>query len=309
MKTFLRSDGRRLRIVPGFRDRVLASRSSVTPRPDWTETQYTAAVERKVERAARLPAAISRWRGALDGAVVLDVGCGDGVNCLAIALQPVERVVGIDLELPLFASGEQGAQTRRLVGRVLERLDHGSGLDQALTRLPVSLAAMDAATMAFPDDSFDVLLSRSALEHMTPVERALAEMARVVRAGGLIHHSIDPYFWVRGCHKRGLVDVPWAHARLSLEDFRRLVTDTEGEATAAKRCRRLQTLNRFTLARWRALITAGPLEVLEWREEPTALAVSLLQEHPEVTETLLDGVEARDLVHGRIEAWLRVTKR
>src|SRR5438128_1513167 len=100
-------------------------------------------------------------------------------------------------------------------------------------------------TLPFPGDRFDVLLSRSALEHIVPVERALAEMARVVRPGGVIHHAVDPYYWLRGCHKRGLVDIPWAHARLSLEDFDRFVTEREGAAVAAQRRGRLQTLNRL----------------------------------------------------------------
>src|SRR5439155_162224 len=95
----------------------------------------------------------------------------------------------------------------------------------------------DAATLPFPGGSFDVLLSRSALEHIVPVERALAEMSRVVRPGGVIRHAVDPYYWLRGCHKRGLVDIPWAHARLSLEDFDRFVTEREGAAVAAQRHR------------------------------------------------------------------------
>ncbi|MGH7675402.1 MAG: class I SAM-dependent methyltransferase [Gemmatimonadales bacterium] len=308
MRTFVRADGRSLQVVPGFRDQVLAARPSVTPRPDWTEAQYAAAAVRKHQRAARLIADIARWRGSLDGAEVLDVGCGDGVNCLCIALHPVKRVVGIDLELPLLELDGKGAQTRRLAGRVLEQLDHGGGLDEVLHRRPVSFVAMDATSLALRDDSIDVLLTRSALEHVAPIERAVTDMARVVRPGGLIHLRIDPFFWVRGCHKRGLVDIPWAHARLSLADFRRFVTDSEGETAATARTRRLETLNRLTLVQWRAVVAAGPFELAEWREEPAALALTLLQEHPDVRDTLLRGVEERDLVHGRIEAWLRVSK-
>src|SRR5205814_643511 len=72
----------------------------------------------------------------------------------------------------------------------------------------VRFTRADAATLPFPGGSFAVLLSRSALEHIVPVERALAEMARVVRPGGVIRHAVDPYYWLRGCHKRGLVDIP-----------------------------------------------------------------------------------------------------
>jgi ubiquinone/menaquinone biosynthesis C-methylase UbiE len=299
--TFVRTDGRPLQVVPGFRDRVLASRPSVTPRPHWTKADYAAAADKKLQRARRLVAALAQRCAKLMGAAVLDVGCGDGINCLVLAERAVGRVVGVDLRLPLFAPDEAGAQTRRLAELVLQRLDPASRLAR--------FVRADAARLPFPDNRFDVLLSRSAMEHIAPVEQALAEMARVVRPDGLIHHSVDPYFWVRGCHKRGLVDIPWAHARLSLEDFRRFVTEREGEAIAAKRCGRLETLNRLTLAQWRSAIETGPFDVLEWTEERSAFAAALLGEYPDVLDSLREGVEPRDLVHGRLEIWLRVTKR
>ena len=306
MTTFVRDDGLPLRVVAGFRDRVLAYRPSVTPRPHWTPEQYAHAADKKLDRARRLIAEIGKRYDRLDGADVLDVGCGDGINCLVLA-SAAGRAVGVDLRLPLFEPDETGGQARRLSRLVLERLDAASWLD-VLPRQPARFARADATRLAFPDDRFDVLLSRSAMEHVAPVELALAEMARVVRPGGVIHHSVDPYFWLRGCHKRGLVDIPWAHARLSLGEFRRFVTASEGEAIAAKRCRRLETLNRLTLAQWWAVVEAGPCEILEWTEEPSPFAVALLEEYPEVLDSLADGVEPRDLVRGRLQIWLRVTK-
>ena len=308
MSTFVGADGRAVQVVPGFRDRVLAYRPSVTPRPHWTAADFERAADTKLRRADRLVTEIARRRDGLAGAVVLDVGCGDGINCLVLAHRGVERVLGLDLEPPMFRPDERGAQTRLLAGLVLERLDGGRSLVDVLAGNGVRFFRGDATRLSFADDSFDVLLSRSAMEHIVPVERALAEMARVVRPNGLIHHAIDPYFWLCGCHKRGLVDIPWAHARLSREEFRRFVLETEGEAVAAKRCERLDTLNRFTLAQWRAVIEAGPFQVLEWGEEPSDFASTVLEEFPEVRDSLTPGVEPRDLVHGRLEVWLRVRK-
>ena len=307
--TFVRADGRPLQVVPGFRDRVLGSRPSVTPRPDWTPDEYTKAADKKLTRARRLVAEVTKRHDGLDRAAVLDVGCGDGINCLVLAHGAVGRAVGVDLRLPLFEADARAAPARRLVQVVLQRL-HGAGrLANALALLPLRFVRADATRLAFPDACFDVLVSRSAMEHIAPVDRALAEMARIVRPGGVIHLRVDPYFWLRGCHKRGLVDIPWAHARMSLEDFRRFVRESEGAAMAATRCGRLQTLNRLTLDQWRAVIEAGPFEMLEWTEEPSDYALALLNEYPEVENSLVDGVERRDLVHGRIEVWLRVIPR
>src|SRR5947207_8970317 len=103
MKVFTRDDGRTLRMIPGFRDRVLsAPRVSVQPKPTWSGKDYQAAADKKWRHSQQLLAEFSRWGGALDGARVLEVGCGAGLDCLLLALHLVREVVGIDVHLPLF---------------------------------------------------------------------------------------------------------------------------------------------------------------------------------------------------------------
>jgi SAM-dependent methyltransferase len=257
----------------------------------------------------------------------------------------VREAVGIDLRLALFAPEETGESTRALVWKVLqseqarrrfqqpasadplpagtfrasrpmtivkrdqwipsEARDPEQAIREALAGLPVRLAQMDATRLDFADASFDWLLSRSAMEHIRPVKLALAEMARVVRPGGLIYLSIDPFFWVRGCHKRGVVDIPFAHARLTLAEYRRFVCEREGDSLAEKRCQRLETLNRFTLPQWREMIEAQPWDILDWNEEHSRIGEEVLEQSPDILDTLLPGVDKRDLVHERIRVWLR----
>jgi SAM-dependent methyltransferase len=303
---FDRDDGVELRIVDGFRERVRAApRESVQPKSGWTTADYEAAAEKKLRQSRGLLADLERWGGSLDGASVLELGCGAGIDSLLLGLHPVEHVVGIDLDFPLTAADEGGDRARRLTSLVLEKVGAEEGLEATLRQRPVQFVPMDATRMDFPDASFDLLVSRAALEHVIPIEGALAEMARVVRPGGLLRHAIDPFFWLKGCHKRGVVDLPWAHARLSPDEFRRFVAETEGEATAAKRSRHLETLNQLGLRQWRALIESGPFEIVDWFEQPSAFAQAMLEEHPDVPETLLDHVTARDLVCCSIKVWLR----
>jgi SAM-dependent methyltransferase len=306
---FTRDDGRTLRIVPGFRDRVLGYRASATPRPGWDEARYAAAAEKHIRRFGRLLDSLRRWRPAgLEGAALLDVGCGGGINCLlAAATQPVDQVVGVDLELQLPNDRPEFEPARRLAERVLRKHVPGLCLRDALPRLPLRFERMDARAMNFPDASFDVLLSRSAMEHLKPLDAALREMARVVRPGGVVHHAIDPFHWLRGCHKRGVVDIPWAHARLTLDEYERFVRAREGPAKAAERRRRLETLNALGAEQWREAIESGPFDVLAWELEPSDFARDVLSEHPDVVETLLPNVSRADLTCGRITAWLRRT--
>jgi SAM-dependent methyltransferase len=305
MPVFTRDDGKVVGVVEGYRQRVLSDRPRYASRPGWTDEQYAAAADRKLRTTRKFLKEFAGRGGRIAGARVLDMGCGDGINCLLLALEPVESVVGIDVELPLLESVERTERTRRLASEVCKRVGLEGEVDEVLERLPVRLLKMDATAMELADDSFDVAMSRSAIEHIRPVEKAFAEVARVVRQGGLIYLSTDPYFSPRGCHKTGVVDIPWAHARLSPEEYRRFVTEREGRDWALKRCRRLETLNPYTIRRWREIIEAGPFEVLEWNEKRSPLAEELLADHPEVVETVLKGVEHRDLVHGRLKIWLR----
>lgn len=305
MTTFKRDDGRELRAVAGFRSRVLSYRTSMTPRSNWNDDDYARAVKRRLESGKHLIERLSRWYGTLENAEVLEIGCGDGLNSILFGLQGVKRAVGIDLDLRLTKRDEQGQSVRRLVAGVVKAMGVGKSFDQCLGSLPVELLTMDATQMEFPERSFDLLLSRSLLEHIHRVEKLFAEIGRVMRPRGIIYHEIDPFFWLRGCHKRGLVDIPWAHARLTLQEFHRFVAESEGKRTADKRLARLMTLNRRTLQEWKTLMENGPFEIVNWAEITSSFAEVVLREYPEVTSTLLPGVGPRDLVVGRVRVCLR----
>src|SRR5687767_3582682 len=96
METFTRDDGRVLHVVPGFRERVLADRQSFSSRPSWSDEDYASAAHTKRHRTDRLLDHFEQRGGRVEGSNVLDVGCGDGINCMLIALRPTESVVGID---------------------------------------------------------------------------------------------------------------------------------------------------------------------------------------------------------------------
>jgi ubiquinone/menaquinone biosynthesis C-methylase UbiE len=89
---------------------------------------------------------------------ILVVGCGSGREAGLLARGFQSKTVGIDI------GGESA-------------FDHvGSA--------PAKLIEMDARELQFPDGTFDLVFSFHALEHIPYPEKALAEMARVLRSGG-----------------------------------------------------------------------------------------------------------------------------
>jgi ubiquinone/menaquinone biosynthesis C-methylase UbiE len=97
------------------------------------------------------------------GARVLEVGVGLGTDHLQFA-RAGARMTGIDL-------------TPRSIDLTRRRFtQEGLGTD---------LRLMDATALEFPDDSFDVVYSFGVLHHTSSLERAVAEIRRVLRPGGV----------------------------------------------------------------------------------------------------------------------------
>lgn len=106
---------------------------------------------------------------------VLDVGCGRGaVLTLAAERTPRGETVGVDV----WRARDQFGNARA----VAERNARLEGVSDR-----VRVVDGDARSLPFPDDSFDVVVSSLAVHNISPVserERALGEMARVLRPGG-----------------------------------------------------------------------------------------------------------------------------
>ena len=100
------------------------------------------------------------------GATVVDVGCGGGMDLLLAALHigPTGRAIGIDMTAQMR---EQAAAGARTLG-----LGHVEVRDGDATQLPVD------------DGSVDVVISNGVLNLVPRKDRAIAEIARVLKPGG-----------------------------------------------------------------------------------------------------------------------------
>jgi len=104
---------------------------------------------------------------APDGAQILEVGCGPGLLSLRLARHHGFEVTGLDLDPAMIARAQ--ANTNR----------PGNG-DQ---RRPSFLVG-DMAALAFPDRSFDLVVSTLSMHHWADPTAGLAEIGRVLRPGG-----------------------------------------------------------------------------------------------------------------------------
>jgi SAM-dependent methyltransferase len=199
--------------------------------------------------------------GPVSGLRMLEIGPGQHLIQLLYFGQ-CNEVWGIDLDVVLERLSLAGCLaitrnngwiracktiTRKLLGideavrsEVISRL--------ALRNIPkLNVEQMDAATMTFPDNSFDVVFSRAVFEHLPDPLAVISEIRRVLRPGGAMFLTIHLYTSDSGCHDSRILagqrgNVPyWAHLQ------------PEYEQAVRPNC----YLNRLRLSDWIRLFQSG----------------------------------------------------
>ena len=103
------------------------------------------------------------------GATVLDVGCGSGLDTVAMAhiVGPTGQVFGVDHDPGMLAEADQRARNENAGAWVQHR--------QA-----------DATSLPFEGGTFDACRSERLFQHLPDAAAALNEMSRVTKPGGMV---------------------------------------------------------------------------------------------------------------------------
>lgn len=109
----------------------------------------------KIQAAVGLPPA---------SGLVLDAGCGEGVDLENVGRRPGVEMVGVEL-----SDGGVAASFART-----RRLDNIHVIQGDLRMLPLA------------DETFDLVYSYGVVHHLTPPEAAMGELARVARRGAVV---------------------------------------------------------------------------------------------------------------------------
>ncbi|HET7489410.1 MAG TPA: class I SAM-dependent methyltransferase [Acidimicrobiales bacterium] len=181
------------------------------------------------------------------GKRVADIGCGDGVMDLGVfqQAQPAE-LVGFDVS-PVD----------------VESLRRRAAAEGVATSLPAGLGFEVCGPESLPagDDTFDVIFSWSAFEHILRPIPVLKEVHRVLRPDGTLMIQLWPFFHSKhGDHLWDWFPDGWAHLVHDPFEVERLVRadPDKGPGWTELLLEAYRTLNRITLEDLhRALLSAG----------------------------------------------------
>ena len=114
---------------------------------------------------------------AQNPAKILDVGCGRGFYVQTLSSYDfVKKIYGLD-----------------------ENLDYLGKAKKYLNKSRVVLTKGNAYALPFPDASFDCVVLSEVLEHLADEQKALAEIFRVLKKGGMllvtVPHQNFPWIW------------------------------------------------------------------------------------------------------------------
>lgn len=130
---------------------------------------------------------------ALNGKRVLDLGCGFGGKTCYFADQGAEIAVGVDNDPALLLTA------RSLVANTGTR--------------NVRFVLGDAKKLPLSTDSFDVIISTDAFEHIPRpnIEQVLTESLRILTPGGRLFLCFPPWTSPLASHLYDVLWYPWCH--------------------------------------------------------------------------------------------------
>ncbi|EJR55595.1 hypothetical protein IIM_00687 [Bacillus cereus VD107] len=110
------------------------------------------------------------WREAINNIVdvqnkrIIDIGCGGGIYTKELALMGATNVIGLDFSKEILQAAKENCSSFPNISFI-----HG-----------------DAHNIPFPDETFDIVISRAVIHHLQDIPTFLSEASRILKKDGLL---------------------------------------------------------------------------------------------------------------------------
>ncbi len=164
-------------------------------------------------------------KALIRGRHVLDYGCGDGFQSVAMAREGAGFVLGVDI--------------------IAQRLQHGRRMARGMNNVAF------ATTI---DGAFDVAISLNSFEHFPEPEQNLADLAASIKPGGRILITFgSPWLSPYGSHMNFFTEFPWVNVLFTEKtvfNVRQLYREDDSRSY-------VPAMNKMTISRWSYQVPSG----------------------------------------------------
>lgn len=120
---------------------------------------------------------------------LLEIGCGRGFYLKTLkTVWPELKITGVDINQSYLE------QAKDFIGNLEEKLK-----DNLKESLKIELKIADATDLPFKDKTFDRIIATEILEHIPDDQKAISEMYRVLKPGGIVMVTVPnknyPFLW------------------------------------------------------------------------------------------------------------------
>lgn len=182
---------------------------------------------------------------SIEGRAVADIGCGDGIIDLGLAMKgKPAKLIGYDVRPP--------------DGAAVTRIAAAAGVE---AELPACLSFETSTITSVPaeDDTFDVVVTWSVFEHVTYPVEMLAEVARILKPDGVLFLQLWPFFYSEhGGHLWPHYTESFPHLRHSDAEIREHLSGRRGTDPTRGAVDEYESLNHVSVDQLqRGLMAAG----------------------------------------------------
>jgi ubiquinone/menaquinone biosynthesis C-methylase UbiE len=200
------------------------------------------------------------------GKKVLEIGCNDGSKTCALAKLDPSEIYGSDIsyfylldrkedELSLQSTRENEFLQK------LRKLVQDNSLNKN-SRCNPKYVEDNICDSNFESNSFDLIFSWNVLEHIQSPEKAIKEMFRILKPGGIAYNKYNPFFCQGGGHSLCTLDFPWGHLRLDHSNFKQYIKEIRPDEMEAAINFYEYSLNRMTIKDLRLYNIDSGFEIL-----------------------------------------------
>ncbi|MDT0260348.1 class I SAM-dependent methyltransferase [Jatrophihabitans lederbergiae] len=215
---------------------------------------------------------------SLEDKRIADVGCGDGIIDLGVAVRAKpEQLVGFDI-----------------LDNDVDLLQRRAAQHAGIETLPPNLYFSTSETTRLPaeDDSFDYVISWSAFEHIDDPVAVLREIRRILRPMGVLFIQLWPFY--DSAHGTHLVDwfpEGFAQYRYDNAEILRRVRSTGSQDMASEMLEVYRTLNGITADGLQDALRQAGFRIVKVALDSEAVHIPVEAAHLPLSQVAISGIK------------------